>query len=77
MARFSRIEVANVMKSTGLVPLFFHDDIEVAKKVTKACYDGGARLLEFTSRGDFSHEVFGALSKYCNQELPEMVLGVG
>ena len=34
MARFSRIEVANVMKSTGLVPLFFHDDIEVAKKVT-------------------------------------------
>ena len=30
MARFSRIEVANVMKSTGLVPLFFHDDIEVA-----------------------------------------------
>ena len=77
MARFSRIEVANVMKSTGLVPLFFHDDIEVAKKVTKACYDGGARLLEFTSRGDFAHEVFGALSKYCNQELPEMVLGVG
>ena len=77
MARFSRIEVANVMKSTGLVPLFFHDDIEVAKKVTKACYDGGARLLEFISRGDFAHEVFGALSKYCNQELPEMVLGVG
>ncbi len=77
MARFSRIEVANVMKETGLVPLFFHSDIEVAKKVTKACYDGGARLLEFTSRGDFAHEVFGELSKYCNAELPEMVLGVG
>jgi len=77
MARFSRIEVAQVMKDTGLVPLFFHSDIEVAKKVTKACYDGGARLLEFTSRGDFAHEVFGELSKYCNEELPEMVLGVG
>ena len=77
MARFSRIQVANVMKETGLVPLFFHNDIEVAKKVTKACYDGGARLLEFTSRGDFAHEVFGELSKYCNAELPEMVLGVG
>jgi len=77
MARFSRIEVASVMKETGLVPLFFHNDIEVTKKVTKACYDGGARLLEFTSRGDFAHEVFGALSKYCNSELPDMILGVG
>ncbi len=77
MARFTRIHVANIMKETGLVPLFFHNDIEVAKKVTKACYDGGARLLEFTSRGDFAQEVFGALSKYCNKELPDMVIGVG
>lgn len=65
------------MSSTGLVPLFSTRDVEVAKKVTKACYDGGARLLEFTSRADFAHEVFAELSKYCNQELPEMILGVG
>ena len=58
MARYSRIEVAQVMKETGLVPLFFHSDIEVAKKVLQACYNGGARLMEFTSRGDFAHEVF-------------------
>jgi len=77
MARFSRIEVANTMKNTGLVPLFYHNDIEVAKAVTKACYDGGARLLEFTSRGDFAHEIFRDLSMYCNEELPEMILGVG
>jgi 2-dehydro-3-deoxyphosphogluconate aldolase / (4S)-4-hydroxy-2-oxoglutarate aldolase len=77
MARFSRIQVAEVMASTGMVPLFYHNDIEVAKKVTKACYDGGARLLEFTARGDFAHEIFKELSLYCNQDLPEMVLGVG
>lgn len=77
MGRFSRIEVANHMNETGLVPLFFHNDIEVAKRVTKACYEGGAKLLEFTSRGDFAHEVFGELSKYCNKQLPNMVLGVG
>lgn len=65
------------MKKTGLVPLFFNSDIEVTKKVTKACYNGGARLLEFTSRGDFAHEVFGELSKYSNKELPGMILGVG
>lgn len=77
MARFTRIEVALKMKETGLVPLFYHHDVEVAKAVTKACYDGGARLLEFTNRGDFAHEVFRELSKYCNETLPEMILGVG
>jgi 2-dehydro-3-deoxyphosphogluconate aldolase/(4S)-4-hydroxy-2-oxoglutarate aldolase len=77
MAKYSRLEVAQVMKETGLVPLFFHSDIELSKKVLKACYDGGARLLEFTSRGDFAHEIFGALNKYALKELPGMILGVG
>jgi 2-dehydro-3-deoxyphosphogluconate aldolase / (4S)-4-hydroxy-2-oxoglutarate aldolase len=77
MARYSRIEVAQVMKETGLVPLFFHSDIEVAKKVLQACYNGGARLMEFTSRGDFAHEVFGELNKYALFKLPGMILGVG
>ncbi|MFH6942925.1 bifunctional 4-hydroxy-2-oxoglutarate aldolase/2-dehydro-3-deoxy-phosphogluconate aldolase [Flavobacterium sp. FlaQc-50] len=77
MAKYSRIEVASQMKENGMVPLFFHTDIEVSKKVLKACYDGGARLMEFTSRGDFAFEVFGALNKYALAELPGMMLGVG
>ena len=77
MANYSRIEVVNVMKQTGLVPLFYNSDIEVSKKVIKAVYDGGARLLEFTARGDFAHEVFGELNKYVLKELPGMIMGVG
>lgn len=77
MAKYSRLEVANVMAETGMVPLFFHTDVELGKKVIKACYDGGARLMEFTSRGDFAFEVFGALNKYALAELPGMILGVG
>ncbi len=77
MAQFTRIEVAQTMKESGMVPLFFHQDIEVAKKVLKACYDGGARLMEFTSRGDFALEVFAALTKYAIKELPGMIMGVG
>lgn len=77
MAKYSRIEVATVMKENGMVPLFFHSDIELSKKVLKACYDGGSRLMEFTSRGDFAFEVFGALNKYALAELPGMILGVG
>ncbi|MDT0687199.1 bifunctional 4-hydroxy-2-oxoglutarate aldolase/2-dehydro-3-deoxy-phosphogluconate aldolase [Autumnicola psychrophila] len=77
MAKYTRLEVASVMKESGMVPLFFHSDVELGKKVLKACYDGGARLLEFTSRGDFAFEVFGELNKYALKELPGMILGVG
>jgi 2-dehydro-3-deoxyphosphogluconate aldolase/(4S)-4-hydroxy-2-oxoglutarate aldolase len=77
MSTFSRIEVALTMEKTGLVPLFYHPDAEIAKKVIKACYDGGARVLEFTHRGVYAHEVFNELSKYCNKECPDMILGVG
>ena len=65
------------MKESGMVPLFFHSDVEVAKKVLKACYDGGARLMEFTNRGDFALEVFTELTKYAIKELPGMIMGVG
>lgn len=77
MARYSRIEVAAVMKETGMVPLFYHPDTVLGKKVLKACYDGGARLMEFTARGDFAFEIFAELNKYALAELPGMILGVG
>lgn len=77
MARYSRLEVAKVMQETGMVPLFYHPDVELGKKVLKACYDGGARLLEFTARGDFAYEVFSELNKYALTELPGMIMGVG
>lgn len=77
MAQFTRIEVATTMKETGMIPLFFSNDIELSRNVLKACYDGGARLMEFTARGDFAHEVFGELTKYAIAELPGMIMGVG
>lgn len=77
MANYTRIEVVNVMKQTGMVPLFYNSDLEISKKVIQATYDGGARLLEFTARGDFAHEVFGALNKYVLKNMPGMIMGVG
>lgn len=77
MAQYSRIEVVQQMKESGMVPLFYHPDINVAKAVLKACYDGGARIMEFTNRGDFALEIFTDLIKYAIAELPGMMLGVG
>ena len=77
MAQYTRLEVIEQMKESGMVPLFYHKDIGVAKAVLKACYDGEARLMEFTSRGDFAFEIFNQLIKYAIEELPGMILGVG
>jgi len=77
MAKFLKREVLATLRKQAMVPLFYHPDIELGKQVLKAVYAGGGRLIEFTSRGDFAHEVFHELTKYCLKELPEMILGVG
>ena len=77
MAQYTRIEVATAMKEIGMVPLFYNPDIALGKKVLQACYEGGARLMEFTARGDFAHEVFLELNKFAFKELPGMIIGVG
>ena len=65
------------MMETGMVPVFYNPDIDVAREVAAACIAGGCRLLEFTNRGDHAWEVFTELERYCSRELPEMILGVG
>lgn len=77
MAKFSKLQVLNAVAATGMVPVFYNKDIEIAKKVVKACYEGGVRAFEFTNRGDFAHEVFAELVKFAAKECPEMMLGVG
>jgi 2-dehydro-3-deoxyphosphogluconate aldolase/(4S)-4-hydroxy-2-oxoglutarate aldolase len=77
MARFNRLEVLNTIVNTGLVSIFYHADVEVAKNVAKACANGGAKVVEFTNRGDFAPEVFKELSRYLAKEYPEIILGVG
>lgn len=77
MAQFNKIQVLQAILATGIVPVYYHADAEVAKRVVKACYDGGVRAFEFTNRGDFASEVFIELVKYVRRECPELILGVG
>ena len=77
MARFNKMQVLDAIVSTGMVPVYYNKDVEIAKQVVKACYEGGVRAFEFTSRGDFAHVVFAELIKFATKECPELVLGVG
>lgn len=71
------MQVLDAIVSTGMVPVYYNKDVETAKQVVKACYEGGVRAFEFTNRGDFAHEVFAELIKFTAKECPEMILGVG
>jgi 2-dehydro-3-deoxyphosphogluconate aldolase / (4S)-4-hydroxy-2-oxoglutarate aldolase len=77
MAKYSRIDVIIKMRETGIVPVFYHKDPEVCRNVIKSCHDGGIKVFEFTNRGDYAHELFGELNKWCEKEVPGMVLGTG
>lgn len=77
MARFKRLQVLNTITETKLVPLFYNKDAEIVKQVVNAVYKGGARIFEFTNRGDFAHEVFAEVIKWAEKECSEMIIGVG
>jgi 2-dehydro-3-deoxyphosphogluconate aldolase/(4S)-4-hydroxy-2-oxoglutarate aldolase len=77
MARFDRLTVLNTMLGSGLVPVFYEPDFEIAKQILKAVFDGGARIVEFTNRGDRAIHVFTKLVEYAEANFPSLILGVG
>jgi 2-dehydro-3-deoxyphosphogluconate aldolase/(4S)-4-hydroxy-2-oxoglutarate aldolase len=77
MARFTRIQVALKMAESGMIPVFFHKDVEVCKQVITACYKGGIRLFEFTNRGEYAHVIFEQINKFAAAEYPDMIVGTG
>lgn len=77
MARFTRLDVYNAMLSSGMVPLFYHSDPGVAACVVNACAQGGARVLEFTNRGEHALKVFAHLNDHLEAQQSPLILGVG
>ena len=77
MARIDRLTVLNAVVESGLVPVFYNRDVEVVKQIVAACARGGARLVEFTNRGEQAWNVFTQLAEWADGAHPEMILGVG
>lgn len=70
------MNVLHHMITTGLVPVFYHDDVETASEIVRACLDGGARCIEFTNRGDQADRVFIELIRRFSDD-ERLILGVG
>ena len=73
---FSKEQVIGVMRDTGVVPLFTHDNAEEAQQVVEAAYRGGVRTFEFTNRRPNSFEIFTHLIGQ-RKKFPDLMLGIG
>lgn len=69
--------IVELMLQTRIIPLFYEADIATAKQLVDACHAGGARVIEFTNRGDHAPVVFDALISYVKEKHPDLALGVG
>ena len=65
------------LDAAPMVPVFYCADVPTACGVLRACYEGGARVFEFTNRGPAAEEVFAALVPFAAKELPGLLLGAG
>lgn len=77
MKRVTRLDVLTTILEQRVVPLFYHQDRGIAKKVAAAIANGGGRLLEFTNRGEGALSTFGELVEHCRKYHPDLIIGVG
>jgi 2-dehydro-3-deoxyphosphogluconate aldolase / (4S)-4-hydroxy-2-oxoglutarate aldolase len=72
-----RLDVLRAILDEGAVPTFVAPDPDAAFAFAAGCHDGGARVVEFTNRGDFAYATFSELARRVSRELPDVVLGAG
>ncbi|MEM3404356.1 MAG: bifunctional 4-hydroxy-2-oxoglutarate aldolase/2-dehydro-3-deoxy-phosphogluconate aldolase [Nitrososphaeria archaeon] len=77
MPRFSKNDVTTKIIDIGLVPVLYNPNVDISERIIAACYYGGAKVVEFTNRGDLAYQVFTELVEGVGRELSDIVLGAG
>ena len=77
MAKYDRMTVLNAMVDIGLVPVFYNRDLATTISIIEACAAGGARVVEFTNRGDLAWRVFADAAQHVIDSELDVILGVG
>jgi 2-dehydro-3-deoxyphosphogluconate aldolase / (4S)-4-hydroxy-2-oxoglutarate aldolase len=69
-------QILNKMSETGMIPVFNHKDLDIAKKVLDTSYEAGIRVFEFTNREANALEIFRKLKIYA-EKYSDLLLGIG
>jgi len=70
-------DIMNIIKEQGIIPLFYHDDVNVSIAVVNALYNAGIRVVEYTNRGSKSIDNFKALIETRDKQWADLILSVG
>lgn len=63
--------------SQGILPLFYNESAEVSVETTRTLYRAGIRVIEYTNRGAAALDNFKQLKKAQQDEMHDLVLGIG
>jgi 2-dehydro-3-deoxyphosphogluconate aldolase / (4S)-4-hydroxy-2-oxoglutarate aldolase len=66
-----------LLRQQKILPLFYHDDIEVCIGIADALCKAGMRCIEFTNRGDKALENFILLKEWLQSNHPSALPGAG
>jgi 2-dehydro-3-deoxyphosphogluconate aldolase/(4S)-4-hydroxy-2-oxoglutarate aldolase len=72
-----RLEVINKLLEIGLIPLFYNDNVDTSVELVGACVHGGAKVIEFTNRGEQAYSVFTEIVKHFAKNDPSVIIGAG
>jgi len=70
-------QIINIIKEQGIIPLFYHDDVDVSIAVVNALYNAGIRVVEYTNRGSRSIDNFKAVIETRDKRWADLILSVG
>ncbi len=70
-------EIIAAIRGDGVVPVFSHADLSVAKEVARAVAKAGLRTFEFTVRGAGAAIVASRLIAWTRSHLPHLAVGAG
>jgi 2-dehydro-3-deoxyphosphogluconate aldolase / (4S)-4-hydroxy-2-oxoglutarate aldolase len=73
----SKEKMVGLLEQQGILPMFSHEDENIAQSLMQAAYEGGARMIEFTNRSYHALKIFKALIKTASRHLPGLKLGAG
>jgi 2-dehydro-3-deoxyphosphogluconate aldolase/(4S)-4-hydroxy-2-oxoglutarate aldolase len=70
-------EVINVIKSVGIIPVFYHPEVNTILQAIRTSYRCGARVFEFLhQRDNRGLRIFSWLADE-TRDMPDLILGVG
>lgn len=70
-------EIISNIAQYPVIPIYYHDDIEICKRSLAQCYHGGVRVFEFVNRGPKALENFQELKMFRDEYFQDLKLGIG